>query len=321
MMQYVPLEMHCHTLHSDGNFTPRELLEAAAAFGCKGVALTDHNTDSGMAEMTDALQKEIGVKVIPGIEWTTYFGHMLVLGSEHYVDWRFARPETIDRHIREVKEAKGIVGIAHPFSMGGILYTGGFWEFQVQDWSQVSYIEVWSKGENMERKENLRALSWWESLLSQGHKLALTAGRDWHREEPLNGPKALTYIGVPRGEITLPAIKEALAKGRTYVTFGPQLSISAGEFSLGDTLPRTPLTLYAAWEGDGRRDITAPWQIIPTKIRLIRQGTVLEEKPFSHGEASFSFTPDGSWYRIDVMGTYIGSNGEEYIAMSSPLYS
>src|SRR5699024_9293641 len=117
------------------------------------------------------------------IEWTTYYGHMLVIGCQRYVDWRFAKPDTIDDYIADVVASDGVVGIAHPFSMGGVLYTGGFWEFQVQNWERVSYVEVWSKGENDTRVENERALAWWTGMLNQGHRLALTAGRDWHQPD------------------------------------------------------------------------------------------------------------------------------------------
>ena len=199
MIRYIPVELHCHTLHSDGDFTPAALMEAARDFGCGAIALTDHNTASGMQEITPKLQARL-LPVVPGIEWTTFYGHMLVLGARRYVDWRFARPETIDRFTAQINEADGVVGIAHPFSMGGVLYTGGFWEFQVRDWSKISYIEVWHVGENDERLENARALAWWKSLLNEGHRLAAVSGRDWHRPDAAPRLCAVTYVGIETGE-------------------------------------------------------------------------------------------------------------------------
>ena len=49
-MRYYPFELHCHTVHSDGSFTPEELVKAAKARGLSGIALTDHNTASGAQE-------------------------------------------------------------------------------------------------------------------------------------------------------------------------------------------------------------------------------------------------------------------------------
>lgn len=43
-------ELHTHTIHSDGAFTPKELVESAKKHGYYGIALTDHNTSSGCRE-------------------------------------------------------------------------------------------------------------------------------------------------------------------------------------------------------------------------------------------------------------------------------
>lgn len=60
-------ELHAHTTASDGTCTPRELVEEAARRNLAGVAVTDHDTISGIAEAT-AAGRELGVEVIPGIE-------------------------------------------------------------------------------------------------------------------------------------------------------------------------------------------------------------------------------------------------------------
>ena len=43
-MSYLPCELHCHTIHSDGDFTVSELQKAAADDHLAIIALTDHNT-------------------------------------------------------------------------------------------------------------------------------------------------------------------------------------------------------------------------------------------------------------------------------------
>ena len=84
MIRYRPFELHTHTVHSDGDFTPAALVQAAHDFGCAGIALTDHNTDAGMQEIYEAARDSL-LPVIPGIEWTTYYGHMLVIGCQGFV--------------------------------------------------------------------------------------------------------------------------------------------------------------------------------------------------------------------------------------------
>ena len=131
-------ELHCHTVHSDGDFTVPALLDAARKRRLEGLALTDHNTTAGCLQ---ARQSRDPV-VLGGMEWTTYFGHMPVLDCARYVDWRDARPDTIDEKLRAVRENGGVCGIAHPFQLGTPICTGGHWDYHVQDWSLFNYIEI-----------------------------------------------------------------------------------------------------------------------------------------------------------------------------------
>ena len=52
-MNWFAAELHCHTLHSDGDFTAGELIAEAKRQGLDGIALTDHNTTSGWLELPD----------------------------------------------------------------------------------------------------------------------------------------------------------------------------------------------------------------------------------------------------------------------------
>ncbi len=64
-LEYV--ELHAHSTHSDGEFTPNELLEQAIKQNIKTFALTDHDRITGVKELKDSdLLKQINF--IPGIE-------------------------------------------------------------------------------------------------------------------------------------------------------------------------------------------------------------------------------------------------------------
>jgi predicted metal-dependent phosphoesterase TrpH len=60
--------MHTHTVRSDGNDTPQELLDNATKAGLKVVAITDHDTPPPLDifEYADSL----GIKYIPGYEFS-----------------------------------------------------------------------------------------------------------------------------------------------------------------------------------------------------------------------------------------------------------
>jgi predicted metal-dependent phosphoesterase TrpH len=77
----VAIDLHTHTTHSDGTFTPRELLNLARQRGLDVVALTDHDTTSGLTEALEA-GAELGVEVVPGVEFSTvqYANGVHILG-------------------------------------------------------------------------------------------------------------------------------------------------------------------------------------------------------------------------------------------------
>ena len=61
------IDLHTHSNQSDGTLTPTQVVEKAAQAGLYAIALTDHDTVSGVAEAVEAGRK-YGVRVIPGIE-------------------------------------------------------------------------------------------------------------------------------------------------------------------------------------------------------------------------------------------------------------
>lgn len=61
------IDLHCHSTASDGALTPTELLARAAERKVTHLALTDHDTVSGLAEAKTAADAH-GVVLIPGIE-------------------------------------------------------------------------------------------------------------------------------------------------------------------------------------------------------------------------------------------------------------
>jgi predicted metal-dependent phosphoesterase TrpH len=64
------IDLHTHTIYSDGTFTPKELLELARERGLDVVAVTDHDTTDGLQEARSA-GDELGVEVVPGVEFST----------------------------------------------------------------------------------------------------------------------------------------------------------------------------------------------------------------------------------------------------------
>jgi len=61
------IDLHTHSTASDGTLSPTELVKLAKEAGLKAIALTDHDTFSGIPEAMEA-GKTYGIEVIPGCE-------------------------------------------------------------------------------------------------------------------------------------------------------------------------------------------------------------------------------------------------------------
>ncbi len=61
------IDLHTHSNISDGTLSPTELVNLASERGLRAIALTDHDTFSGVAEAMEA-GKACGIEVIPGCE-------------------------------------------------------------------------------------------------------------------------------------------------------------------------------------------------------------------------------------------------------------
>lgn len=239
-MNYYGIELHSHTRHSDGDFETHQLVEEAVAFGYDILTITDHNTTAPyqewVAERSSIPQEKI--VILPGIEWTTYFGHMLVIGCQELVDWRDAKIDTIDQSLIEIKKHQGIVGVAHPYAVGSPMCTGCHWDFEIQDWSLVDFIEVWNRTKPDESYASEQAYYLWLEQLKQGHRIACSAGRDWHREEGQADNIALTYIGLDT--LTETEILKSLKQGNFYITLGPRMVLTISQnqqvYYMGDQL-------------------------------------------------------------------------------------
>jgi len=69
------IDLHCHSLHSDGTDSPSNLARQAHALGLKALALTDHDTLGGLPEFL-ACQPTCSTRLIPGIELSCRFVDM-----------------------------------------------------------------------------------------------------------------------------------------------------------------------------------------------------------------------------------------------------
>lgn len=219
---YKRLELHNHTSESDSSLTCLELTEYMESDKVDAFALTDHNTISGHGKVKKLLKNgKYHAQCIYGLEYTTYYGHILCFNLEEYVPWdsiNFHKPELL---FQAVKERGGIPGIAHPFSFGAPFAKGCRFEMTVHDYSAVDFIEVFNNPEPL-HEVNEKGLLWWESLVLQGHKLSATCGMDLHGKWDLAGQYATFVEGTPDGD-TAAELAQAISRQKTWISKGPLL--------------------------------------------------------------------------------------------------
>ncbi len=65
--KYIPIDLHCHTNHSDGALSVRDVLNLAKQNGAQYQAITDHDTVDGVAEAR-SIGDELNLNIIGGVE-------------------------------------------------------------------------------------------------------------------------------------------------------------------------------------------------------------------------------------------------------------
>ena len=214
-------DLHCHTLYSDGDSWPPEMLNAAAEAGLDFLGVTDHNNvGHQLAYGPGGGGLPI---VLPGVEVTTYGGHWNAWGTDRW--WEFREPESnaVERTMRAAMESGAVVSICHPKPFGPP------WEYANDGGFHA--IEVWN---GPWAQLNSASLARWDGLLRRGIRCAAVGGSDTHYLH--RGDVAARHedsIGVPTtwvdADPNVASILAALREGRSFVSAsprGPQLYLS-----------------------------------------------------------------------------------------------
>ena len=128
------VDLHCHTTASDGTFTPRELVEEARRRGLAAIAVTDHDSITGIDEAT-AKGAEVGVEIVPGLELSTdvddgevhILGYFIDLEDEDLLDLLESQRESRLQRVRKMLDRLRDMGVhlgmdeVQRFSDGGPL--------------------------------------------------------------------------------------------------------------------------------------------------------------------------------------------------------
>lgn len=105
------IDLHCHSTHSDGLFSVSALLEQALKRSISMLALTDHDTVSGVS-LLQSLAKEKPLSIIPGIEisvrWRKHDIH--ILGLNINIKHPHIEQVILEQKLRRWQRAEAIAG-------------------------------------------------------------------------------------------------------------------------------------------------------------------------------------------------------------------
>lgn len=138
-------DLHSHSTVSDGSLSPADLVTRAASFGVNALALTDHDSTSGI-QSAEETAMGLGLMLIPGVEisvtWSKQVVHIVGLninvacpelqqGLSKLREYRAWRAEEIGRRL----DAAGIPGAyegACEFAKGDLIGRTHFAHFLVK---------------------------------------------------------------------------------------------------------------------------------------------------------------------------------------------
>jgi hypothetical protein len=213
--EVLKLETHLHTLHSDGQHSVAAMFEACRGAGYDAVALTDHNTLSGLAEAVEAAE-QLGLVLVPGVEVTTFRGHAVVLGVARVPEWRDLEQRGMDALADDVHAEGGLLCVSHPAALGSPVCSGCTWAWPVQPAS----VDLWEVFSAPRPSSDIPA-ELWQQLLGAGGRAAPVAAGDVHSTSAAARRKAATYVYVR--ERTPAAVLDALRARRLFSSAGPRL--------------------------------------------------------------------------------------------------
>lgn len=316
MIKYYPFELHTHTIHSDGGMRPAELADKAKERGLSGFALTDHNTTSAIPEAA-ARAGEKGVILIKGEEWTTFYGHLTVLGGNSRVKWTDITYDNINEIIKKARESGDIVNAAHPKRMGSPVCTGCYMDYPL-DFNLITGYEVWSNDKPQFNGTNKTAYAEYRELLAKGYKLSCIYGNDWHNPKENSKLYAITHIGA-EGALTSETAIEGIKKGRTYISTGitAEIELIGNDRvnGLGDTVPPGGYKLKVKVSKD--EEFCSRFGISPE--RIIVRGTAGESEIELKGkEAIAELSLKAGYIMIEVKGEIDSRKAE--LLITSPIY-
>jgi predicted metal-dependent phosphoesterase TrpH len=117
------VDLHTHTVASDGTYRPSELVAEAARRGVRVLAVTDHDSTDGLAEAIETARAHPPLTIVPGIEINCDVEgaeiHVLGYGMDYEAPWfqDFCRAQREERRARVHRTAERLAELGLPIDV------------------------------------------------------------------------------------------------------------------------------------------------------------------------------------------------------------
>lgn len=96
------IDLHIHSIHSDGSDTPAKIVELAERLNLSTIAITDHDSVNGTTEGKRESEQR-GIRFIPGVELSAKHENKNIHLLGYFIDWK---NEELNRILKSLRDAR-----------------------------------------------------------------------------------------------------------------------------------------------------------------------------------------------------------------------
>jgi len=260
-------DLHCHSTHSDGDSSVREVIASAESKGLDFFVITDHDGSmhGSPTQWYDPDYHSDRMVMLYGVEWTTGLGHANVWASApfDYGDlWIANRAQDAQMAIDAAHIQNALFSTNHPSA-----FLCCPWEYT--EYEGIDSIEIWNSMYLLPNLSFVSTRAFWDDHLLSGKRIPGVGGSDTHQlagfeADFLRHAEPTTWVYA--GERTAEAILAGIRAGHVCVSDeprGPRIDFAADTNDDG---------VFETIMGD---NVVLPEGAnITLKIEIVSQGTV-----------------------------------------------
>lgn len=229
-------DLHLHTGHSDGSCKSQagkripcplfKTVQQAVDQGLDFISITEHNTISHLQAIHEIEGYFDQIVVLPGVELTTFWGHVNLVGVMGHVDYVRASksPDDLQSVVEAARQSGAYAILNHPGLPSGEACMGCGWSPGIEKAYNFDGLEVVNGGAVRSTFGQVEGpfsgFGHWVAALSAGRSMTAIGSSDNH--DPTQIAETMGAIGRPATvvfatELSAPAIMTGLRSGRAFV--------------------------------------------------------------------------------------------------------